>query len=143
VPAFLPQIRVASNGTVALTYYGLQNATAAQPGLSDVFIASCSTNCSAASSWASSGQTRLTTTGSFDYTTAPNAGGLFIGDYQGLAVANGKILPFFIARPTPSPRPDAPTPSSPPPDSRNGGAPPATAPGLPPQHTRADRSRHR
>jgi hypothetical protein len=94
-PAFLPQIRVASNGTAGVTYNDLENATAAQPGLSDVFIASCSANCAAASSWASGGETRLSPT-SFDYTTAPDAGGLFIGDYQGLTAANGKFLPFFI-----------------------------------------------
>ena len=95
VPAFLPQIRVASNGTIGLTYYDVQNATVTQPGLSDAFIATCSSNCAVASSWAAGGQTRLTPT-SFDYTTAPNAGGLFIGDYQGLAAAGGKFLPFFI-----------------------------------------------
>jgi hypothetical protein len=99
VSAFLPQIKVASKGTVGLTYYDLQNATATRPGLSDVFIASCSASCGAASSWASGGQTRLTPR-SFDYTTAPDAGGLFIGDYEGLSAANGKFLAFFIeARP--------------------------------------------
>jgi hypothetical protein len=96
VPAFLPQIKVASIGTVGVTYYDLQNATTTQPGLSDVFIASCSANCGAASSWATGGQTKLAPT-SFDYTTAPNAGGLFIGDYQGLTAAGGTFLPFFVA----------------------------------------------
>ena len=99
VPAFLPQIRVASNGTVGVTYYDLENATGAQPGLTDVFIASCGVplDCGLATSWSAGGQSRLTKTGSFDYTTAPNAGGLFIGDYQGLAAMNGTFLAFFIA----------------------------------------------
>ena len=30
--AFVPQIHVASDGTVGLLYYDLQNATSAQPG---------------------------------------------------------------------------------------------------------------
>ncbi len=96
VPAFLPQIRVTSNGTVGVTYYDLENATASHPGLTDVFIASCAvtSNCALAASW-TGGESRLSTTGSFDYTTAPNAGGLFIGDYQGLAATN-KFLAFFI-----------------------------------------------
>ena len=37
--AFVPQIHVASDGTVGLLYYDLENATAAQPGLTDAFIA--------------------------------------------------------------------------------------------------------
>ena len=40
-PAFMPQIHVASDGTVGLCYYDLENATAAQPGLTDAFIAHC------------------------------------------------------------------------------------------------------
>jgi hypothetical protein len=95
VPAFLPQIHVASEGRVGLTYDDLENATTAQPGLTDSFIVTCSTSCGAGSSCAA-GETRLTTTGSFDYTTAPDAGGLFIGDYQGLTAAGRRFLPFFI-----------------------------------------------
>ena len=73
-PAFLPQIHVASDGTVGLLYYDLQNATAAQPGLTDAFIAhfhSATIDCANPASWASGGETRLSTSGSFDYTTAP------------------------------------------------------------------------
>jgi hypothetical protein len=35
------------------------------------------------------------TSGSFDYTTAPNAGGLFLGDYAGLS-ASGSTFPAFF-----------------------------------------------
>jgi hypothetical protein len=41
-------------------------------------------DCSKAASWAAGGETRLSTSGSFDMTTAPNAEGLFVGDYEGL-----------------------------------------------------------
>jgi uncharacterized membrane protein YdfJ with MMPL/SSD domain len=39
--AFVPQIHVASDGTIGLLYYDLENATAAQPGLTDAFLAHC------------------------------------------------------------------------------------------------------
>jgi hypothetical protein len=96
--AFVPQIHVASDGTVGLLYYDLQNATAAQPGLTDAFIAHCHSavsNCANPASWAAGGQTRLSTSGSFDYTTAPNAGGLFLGDYTGLTASGTTFKAFF------------------------------------------------
>jgi hypothetical protein len=94
---------VASDGTIGVTYYNLQNATASQPGLTDAFIVHCQavdSDCSAAPSWSVGGQTRLSTTGSFDMTTAPNAGGFFVGDYEGLTASGATFVPFFVmARP--------------------------------------------
>ena len=99
-PAFVPQIHVASDGTVGLLYYDLEHATAASPGLADAFIAHCHAGCSAPASWAAGGETRLSTTGSFDYTTAPNAGGLFLGDYDGLTASGAVFKAFFgMSRP--------------------------------------------
>ena len=95
-PAFLPQVHAASDGTVGVSYDDLENATTAQPGLTDVFIAHCHGSCTSAASWASNGQTRLSTTGSFDLTTAPNAGGFFVGDYQGLTSSATTFDPFFV-----------------------------------------------
>jgi hypothetical protein len=97
-PAFVPQIAVASDGTIGLTYYDLQNATAAQPGLTDAFIAHChsaTSDCSNPANWASGGQTRLSTSGSFDYTTAANAGGFFLGDYDGLTSSGTAFKALF------------------------------------------------
>lgn len=34
--------------------------------------------------------------GPFNYLVAPNAGGFFLGDYQGLVAAGGKFHPFFV-----------------------------------------------
>jgi hypothetical protein len=99
-PAFVPQIHVSAGGTVGLLYYDLENATAAQPGLTDAFIAHChgaTANCADPASWAAGGETRLTTTGSFDYLTAPNAGGLFLGDYDGLTSSGATFKAFFDA----------------------------------------------
>jgi hypothetical protein len=97
-PAFVPQIHVASDGTIGLTYYDLQNATAGQPGLTDAFISHChsaTSDCSNPASWTPGGQTRLSTSGSFDYTTAPNAAGLFLGDYDGLTSSGTTFKAFF------------------------------------------------
>jgi BNR repeat-like domain len=96
--AFLPQIHVASDGTVGLLYYDLENATAAQPGLTDAFIAHChsaTSDCTNPASWAAGGETRLSTSGSFDYLTAPNAGGLFLGDYAGLTSSGTTFKALF------------------------------------------------
>jgi hypothetical protein len=102
-PAFTPQVRVASDGTVGLSYYDLENATAAQPGLTDAFIAHChsaTSDCTSPASWAAGGETRLSTSGSFDMTTAPDAAGLFVGDYTGLTSAGSRFNPFFaMAKP--------------------------------------------
>jgi len=99
-PAFVPQIHVTPGGTVGLLYYDLEHATAAQPGLTDAFIAHChsaTSDCTNPASWATGGETRLTTSGSFDYTTAPNAGGLFLGDYDGLTSSGDTFKAFFDA----------------------------------------------
>ena len=96
--AFLPQIHVASDGTVGLLYYDLENATAAQPGLTDAFIAHChaaTSDCTNPASWADGGETKLSTSGSFDYLTAPNAGGFFLGDYAGLTSSGTTFKALF------------------------------------------------
>jgi hypothetical protein len=95
-PAFTPQVHVASDGTVGVTYYDLENATAASPGLTDAFIVSCHSNCGNPASWAAGGETRLSTNGPFDMTTAPVADGYFVGDYEGLASSGTTFDPFFV-----------------------------------------------
>lgn len=102
-PAFVPQVRVAADGTIGLLYYDTENATAAQPGLTDAFISHChsaTSDCSNPASWAAGGETRLSTSGSFDYTTAPSAGGLFLGDYDGMTTSGTAFKAFFgMSRP--------------------------------------------
>jgi hypothetical protein len=97
--AFTPMIDVAADGTVGVTYYDLENATAAQPGLTDAFIVHChaaTSDCSVPASWAGGGETRLSTSGSFDMTTAPVARGFFTGDYEGLTHVGNTFHPFFV-----------------------------------------------
>jgi hypothetical protein len=97
-PALVPQFHVASDGTIGLLYYDLENATAVQPGLTDAFIAHChstTSDCSNPASWAAGGETRLSTSGSFDYVTAPKANGLFLGDYDGLTTKGATFAAFF------------------------------------------------
>lgn len=98
VPAFVPQIHVTADGTIGLFYYDLENATLAKPGLTDAFVAHChtaTTDCTKPINWAAGGETKLTTSGSFDYTTAPDARGYFLGDYQGLANSGPTLQAFF------------------------------------------------
>jgi hypothetical protein len=97
-PAFVPQIHVASDGTIGLLYYDLENATTQQPGLTDGYIAHChsaTSDCANPANWQAGGETRLSTSGSFDYLTAPQAGGLFLGDYSGLTSSGTTFQAFF------------------------------------------------
>lgn len=53
------------------------------------------TDCTNPANWQSNGETRLSTSGSFDYLTAPDAGGLFLGDYSGLTSSGTTFAAFF------------------------------------------------
>ncbi len=92
--AFTPQVTVDASGRVAVQYYDLENATPAQPGLTDQFVVTCSSNCSSASSW--SGETLLSTSGSFDMLQAPVAVGPFVGDYDGLTPSSSGLTSAFV-----------------------------------------------
>jgi hypothetical protein len=95
-PAFTPQVHVASDGTVGISYYDLESATSAQPGLTDTFIVHCHATCSDPASWVAGDETKLDTTGPFDMTQAPDAGGYFVGDYEGLTSSRSTFDPFFV-----------------------------------------------
>jgi hypothetical protein len=95
--AFTPSVEVANDGTIGVTYYDLRNNTADPTALqTDYFAVHCHptapTACASGSGWSGS-ETKLTET-SFDMRDAPDAGGFFTGDYQGLA-ATGTFLTFF------------------------------------------------
>jgi hypothetical protein len=98
-PAFTAQLTVNSDDTIGVTYYDLQHATPAQPGLTDEYIVHChaaSADCTNPANWGAGGETRLSTSGSFDMTTAPNAVGYFTGDYEGLAAGGSVFDPFWV-----------------------------------------------
>ena len=102
-PAFIPQITARADGTVALQYYDLENATAASPDLTDQFLVTCSSSCTNPASWASGGETQLSTSGSFNILTAPatTSGAGFVGDYDGLVPTTGSSFgsAFVMAKP--------------------------------------------
>ena len=89
VQAFTPQVAVASDGTVAITYYDFRNNTTDQTTLpTDLWFIS---SANGGGSW-----TEKHVDGPFDIDTAPNSRGPFLGDYEGLAVT-GATLQDFLA----------------------------------------------
>jgi hypothetical protein len=87
--AFTPTVKVASDGTVGVTYYDLRNNTPA-PGLAtDYWFVNCQSSCTSPGSWS---ETHVA--GPFDLELAAFAGGYFLGDYEGL-VANGTSFGAF------------------------------------------------
>lgn len=94
VQAFTPSVKVNANGTVGVTYYDFRNNTAhggAVAGGTDQFLVTCDGNCSDPANW----QEKRVTVAAFDIRNAPWAGGLFVGDYEGLATAGADFLTFF------------------------------------------------
>jgi hypothetical protein len=89
---FTPSVHVSSDGTVAVTYYDFRNNTPAAPLLTDYFLVHCHGNCTATSSWTN--EVRVTDV-PFDMRLAPDAGGFFTGDYEGLASVGTTFTPFF------------------------------------------------
>ena len=94
--AFTPSVDVSANGTVAVTYYDFRNNMSATPLLTDYFIVHCHpatvTTCTNANNW---GDEAKLTDHSFDMRQAPDAGGFFTGDYEGLADAVNGFTAFF------------------------------------------------
>jgi len=89
--AFLPSVAVNDDGTVGVTYYDFRNDDNTGE-LADHWFVSCAGNCSDIANWG--GEIRLTAE-SFDYLQAPFAGGLFLGDYVGLASDGTDFLAVF------------------------------------------------
>jgi hypothetical protein len=90
--AFTPSIRVATNGTLCVTYYDFRNNDSDTPLLTDYWAEFCTPAAGVASNWTS--EVRLTDE-AFDFLQAPNAGGFFVGDYQGLATDGDDFLAFW------------------------------------------------
>ncbi|HLW12862.1 MAG TPA: hypothetical protein VKU81_09215, partial [Casimicrobiaceae bacterium] len=88
VQALLPAVTVRSDGTIGVLYYDMRNDTA-DPAtlLVDVWL----TTSKDGVAWA-----ERHVAGPFDFNRAPVAeGGLFVGDYQGLASAAAEFVPLF------------------------------------------------
>ena len=88
--AFIPQVKVAG-GVAVVNYYNFQNDNN-KGEFADRWMITCEQNCTRPGSW--SKELRLTRK-SLDYSQAPDAGGLFLGDYMGLASAGKVIVPVY------------------------------------------------
>jgi Neuraminidase (sialidase) len=87
--AFTPSVQVASDGTVAVSYYDLRNATS-DPNtlLADYWLVHSSDG---GATWSENH-----VAGPFNELAAPNAGGYFLGDYEGLGAIGKTFVPFFV-----------------------------------------------
>src|SRR3989440_603360 len=94
--AFVPQVHVAADGSVAVTYYDFRNNNA-NPGVpTDAWIVHCTGNCGNQASW--SDEARLSSA-SFDIEQAPSARGpfgFFLGDYEGLTNIGNNFVTAFV-----------------------------------------------
>jgi hypothetical protein len=91
-PAFTTTVAVNSGGSVAVTYYDMRNPdhNTAEVLPTDYWIVTSTDQ------GASFGNETRITPKSFDMSIAPNAGGLFLGDYEGLDVNATAFVPFFV-----------------------------------------------
>jgi len=86
VPAFIPTLTVQDDGTIGVLYYDFRAASTSSTRPTDLWLAVSQ----AGSGWR---ETRLA--GNFDMLNAPNAEGLFVGDYQGLVSAGRSIISLY------------------------------------------------
>jgi len=87
-PAFSPTVHVRGDGVIGVSYYDFRNNTPDRTTLpTDYWIALSIDALNFRESHLS---------GSFDLNTAPEAGGLFLGDYQALTSDGTDFLPFFV-----------------------------------------------
>ena len=87
VAAFTANVQVLPDGTVAVAYYDLRGDTATAPLTTEYRLARSRDG---GQSWHD-----IRIAGPFDLNTVPNASGLFLGDYQGLQAAGGRVVPLF------------------------------------------------
>ena len=86
-PAFEPAIAIARDGTIGVTYYDFRNNTA-DPStlLTDYWLVRSSDGLN----WV---ETHID--GPFDLSLAPDANGLFLGDYQGISTIGNAFVAFY------------------------------------------------
>jgi hypothetical protein len=91
LPSFTSSVAVRSDGTVGVTFYDLRNLAAGNTTTlpTDFWL---KTSPRGGASFA----TETHVAGSFDMFAAPQAGGFFVGDYEGLATAGTAFQPFFV-----------------------------------------------
>jgi hypothetical protein len=91
ISSFTPSVHVTPNHAVAVTYYDFRNNTSDPNTLPTDYWIAYSTDHGL--TWG--GEQRITPA-SFDMRTAPDAGGFFVGDYEGLSSIGNAFVPFFV-----------------------------------------------
>ena len=90
VQAFEPTIAVRADGTIGITYFDFRsNTTDSSTLFTDYWLVRSSDG---GATWRES-----RVAGPFDLAIAPDAGGLFLGDYQGLVAIGTAFVPFYAA----------------------------------------------
>jgi hypothetical protein len=90
VPAFVPAVAIADDGTIGVTYYDFRNNTPDVNTLpTDYWIAR---SIDGGATWS---ETHVA--GPFDLVAAPRANGLFLGDYMGLVTTGDDFVALFGA----------------------------------------------
>ncbi|HEX4885198.1 MAG TPA: sialidase family protein [Casimicrobiaceae bacterium] len=89
VQAFVPTVAIRADGTLGVTYFDFRSNTADPSTLPTEFWLAQSAD---GTNW-----TERRITGPFDLRAAPNANGLFIGDYMGLAARGNAFVSFYSA----------------------------------------------
>ena len=90
----IPSLDVASDGTVAVSYYDFRQNTGAESVSTDHWLVRCRgrvVSCTDRSNWSESH-----VAGPFDIEIAPKSMGLFLGDYMGLAAVGRRFALFFV-----------------------------------------------
>ncbi len=88
VAAFTPTVHVRADGVIGVSYYDFRSNTASTATLPTDYWLATSTDGVAF--------TESHITGPFDLALAPDADGLFLGDYQALASIGAEFRPFFV-----------------------------------------------
>jgi hypothetical protein len=89
VQAFTASVDVAEDGKIGVTYYDFRKDNNDPTVLLTNYWQVTSRD--GGINWK-----EIPLAGPFDMRTAPNAGGFFLGDYEGLSHAGAKFLPFFV-----------------------------------------------
>ncbi|MDE2091400.1 MAG: exo-alpha-sialidase [Gammaproteobacteria bacterium] len=88
VPAFTPSVAVLNDGTIGVSYFDFRNNTSNPSQLITDYWFTSSTD---GVHWS-----EQHISGPFDLDLAPDAEGLFLGDYQSLAIIGQTFVPFFV-----------------------------------------------
>lgn len=89
-PAFTPSVRVNSQGIVGVSYYDFRSLTTQTATLPTDYWLTMSGDEGATFN------DEVSLVPTFDMAMAPDAGGYFVGDYEGLDVAGPRFVPFFV-----------------------------------------------